>query len=96
MFFFIWIIAQHLRKHNNEIAQIVSSSSGESDSVAEGAEGFADDEGRINFAEGYLLLFKGSGPVSVEDRISLPVHVAVVFIPTIATKQGFAVLLLAS
>ena len=73
----------------------MSSSSGESDSGTEGAEGLADDEGCINLAEGNRMLFKGIGPVGTENQVNLPVHVALVFIPTFATEQGFAVLLLA-
>ena len=63
--------------------------------MTEGTEGLGDDEGRINLAEDRELLFKGSGPVGMKDRINLSVHVVVVFISTVAVEQSFPILHLA-
>ena len=63
----------------------VSSSSGGSDNRAEGTEGLADDEGCINLTEGHSLLFEGTGPISTEYQVKLPIHVAVILIPSTAT-----------
>ena len=73
----------------------VSSCSGRSENRAQETEGLADDEGSINFAEGYRLFLEDGGLIGAEYQVKLSVHVVVVLIPTVSTKRYLSALLVA-